>query len=438
VIIIAASNTPDWEANDGNVSFEAIDKDINRTSFSHTRTYTVTPGKYTFYAVAQNYVDLNGSGIASFYGHLIIKYFPEDPFTLNEPFVDATGISKTKINVRGAPVRLDSIKFSTKVGGTVFLHFDGQCFPSIGDRIQLAASNDGDWHVNDGCVRAETPDMAGFSVPFSHSRIYSVQPGTHTFYAVAENYVETAGTGVTSVYGTLTMEFYPSTDDDFCVGTGFYQVKINLEGQPVELASVQLNIPNPGKVFLLFDGTAYPDLGDRLLLAASNTVNWGVNSGVSSVEVPNSDQNHTNFAHVQVYDVKGGNYTFYAVGENYVETAGSGIADIYGNLTAIYFLNYALDIDDPQNKTTGFELKQNYPNPFNPSTQISFSLPVQEKVVLTVYNIQGEQVDQMNLGLLQPGTHELTWYANNLPAGVYFYQIRAGSLVQTRKMILLK
>ncbi len=44
----------------------------------------------------------------------------------------------------------------------------------------------------------------------------------------------------------------------------------------------------------------------------------------------------------------------------------------------------------------------------------------------------------MNLGLLQPGTHELTWYANNLPAGVYFYQIRAGSLVQTRKMILLK
>jgi hypothetical protein len=85
-----------------------------------------------------------------------------------------------------------------------------------------------------------------------------------------------------------------------------------------------------------------------------------------------------------------------------------------------------------------FSLSQNYPNPFNPSTKIKYSIPQSSNVVIKVFNVVGDEVSTLVNGQKQAGTYELTFNAENLPSGVYFYQLKAGDFIQTKRMILIK
>ena len=85
-----------------------------------------------------------------------------------------------------------------------------------------------------------------------------------------------------------------------------------------------------------------------------------------------------------------------------------------------------------------FMLFQNYPNPFNPATTIRFTLPKSAFVRLSIFNILGEEITTLVDREVSGGTHSLVWEARGNASGVYFCKIRAGSLVQTRKLMLLR
>ena len=83
-------------------------------------------------------------------------------------------------------------------------------------------------------------------------------------------------------------------------------------------------------------------------------------------------------------------------------------------------------------------LMQNYPNPFNPSTNISYLLKSTGKVRLSVYDILGREVAVLANEIQTAGAHEVTFSANGLSSGVYFYRINAGTFTQSKQMILIK
>jgi hypothetical protein len=95
-----------------------------------------------------------------------------------------------------------------------------------------------------------------------------------------------------------------------------------------------------------------------------------------------------------------------------------------------------------------FALEQNYPNPFNPSTMISFQLSANSTVSLKVYDVLGKEVTTLVNNELEAGRYSVNFDASNLSngvssnggyaSGVYFYALKAGSFVQTKKMLLLK
>lgn len=90
-----------------------------------------------------------------------------------------------------------------------------------------------------------------------------------------------------------------------------------------------------------------------------------------------------------------------------------------------------------------FGLGENYPNPFNPTTLISYDLPEASQVTMTVYDMMGRQVKALVQEFQPAGNHSVIWNATNdngtrMSGGIYFYQIKAGSFLQTHKMILLK
>ena len=108
----------------------------------------------------------------------------------------------------------------------------------------------------------------------------------------------------------------------------------------------------------------------------------------------------------------------------------------------ITVLQYDLSISSINDPTAilplKFELSQNFPNPFNPSTKIKYTVPQSSNVVIKVFDILGNEIETLVNEEKQTGTYELTWYAENLPSGIYFYRIQAGSFIDTKKMILLK
>ena len=90
-----------------------------------------------------------------------------------------------------------------------------------------------------------------------------------------------------------------------------------------------------------------------------------------------------------------------------------------------------------------YKLEQNYPNPFNPSTIIRFKISGNEKektgiVTLKIYNILGKEVAILVNKKLQPGTYEVKFEGGNLTSGVYFYTLKAGDFIGTKKMLLIK
>ena len=85
-----------------------------------------------------------------------------------------------------------------------------------------------------------------------------------------------------------------------------------------------------------------------------------------------------------------------------------------------------------------FGLTQNYPNPFNPSTKIRYSVPQISNVTIKVFDILGNEIETLVNEEKTVGTYEVTWYAEQLPSGVYFYQLQAGDYISTKKMILMK
>ncbi len=90
-----------------------------------------------------------------------------------------------------------------------------------------------------------------------------------------------------------------------------------------------------------------------------------------------------------------------------------------------------------------FSLSDNYPNPFNPTTNFEFTLPVASDVVVSIYNILGKEVATLHNEFAKPGTYSVTWNGQNnngvaVPSGMYFYELKAGSFTQVKKMTLLK
>ncbi len=85
-----------------------------------------------------------------------------------------------------------------------------------------------------------------------------------------------------------------------------------------------------------------------------------------------------------------------------------------------------------------FALLQNHPNPFNPVTVISYDVPKTSHVRIVIYNVLGQQVDELVDRTMAPGRYEAEWDASHLASGVYLYRMEADGFVETKKMLLMK
>ncbi|MGD8305401.1 MAG: T9SS type A sorting domain-containing protein, partial [Ignavibacteria bacterium] len=134
-------------------------------------------------------------------------------------------------------------------------------------------------------------------------------------------------------------------------------------------------------------------------------------------------------------------YSYFDFGDTYITLKGCVINGIiYGDTTVVSVE------DETLNLPSEFSLSQNFPNPFNPTTKIVFTIPVvvdakfasRTNVILKVYDVLGNEITTLVNEEKPIGEYEVEFNGAGLPSGVYFYQLRAGSFVETKKMVYLK
>jgi len=107
------------------------------------------------------------------------------------------------------------------------------------------------------------------------------------------------------------------------------------------------------------------------------------------------------------------------------------IQKIYSGSTSINELG---EIAIPEN----YCLQQNYPNPFNPETMISYELPENQFVILEIYDILGEKVDELVSQNQSAGRYNIQWNSSNVSSGIYFYKLHTNNFVEIKKCLKLK
>jgi len=125
-------------------------------------------------------------------------------------------------------------------------------------------------------------------------------------------------------------------------------------------------------------------------------------------------------------------------------TNATDISPVLGSLTGIDtdYNPAATDVEEKYSHPPAFNLDQNYPNPFNSSTKIQYQVPNLTQVTLKVYDVLGKEVATLVKEEKSSGSYEVGFNpASNIKdpsSGIYFYQLRAGEFIQTKKMIYLK
>lgn len=118
------------------------------------------------------------------------------------------------------------------------------------------------------------------------------------------------------------------------------------------------------------------------------------------------------------------------------------IHSVYG-MAAVIGVDQAMGVNEPDQVPASFRLAQNYPNPFNPSTTIAYSVPSQSHVVISVFDVLGQEVRTLTDEAKSAGNYQVVWDGNDksgraVGSGVYLYRIIAGDFMQSRKMLLMK
>lgn len=104
-----------------------------------------------------------------------------------------------------------------------------------------------------------------------------------------------------------------------------------------------------------------------------------------------------------------------------------------------YQANVDVSVESYESNSLSYNLNQNYPNPFNSSTTISYSIPEAAFIILKIYDLLGNEIRTLVKDFQQTGNHEVKFNANDLPSGIFLYQLKVSDRFNvTKKMLLLK
>ena len=226
--------------------------------------------------------------------------------------------------------------------------------------------------------------------------------------------------GTTSSLNSI---FFINNLTGWAAGSNGIILKTNNGGTPVELFSFTLKVDGNDVSLIWITATETNNSGFEILRFTQNDKNIWNKIGFVPGHGTTTETQHYSF---KDNDVNLGKYQYKL---KQIDYDGS------------FEYSQIVEVEIPfVNK---FSLSQNYPNPFNPVTKIKYSIPqnVRRKtgnVSLKIYDVLGREVATLVNEEKPAGEYEVEFNGTALPSGIYFYQLRAGDFVETKKMVLIK
>lgn len=279
------------------------------------------------------------------------------------------------------------------------------------DFLYYSPSWDAIWNIDGkGCSGYVYGEGSNGSFNLDYNNVFSPysNPYTHTWNNSLVNF---------------TMEIDSQNNSDLFVN--FYLTN-PLAGKPSKPQKLELTIVNYHP-HLTWSHNIEPDLAGHNIYRTENSINeeqiafvadW--RSGYTDTEVSTNIQSD-----VISYTIK-------------AKDTSSLLSINSDPVSIIAILQKPSPVTELKISQTNYSLAQNYPNPFNPSTEISYTLKEDGIVVIKVFDVLGKEVAILKNKFETAGNHIVNFNAANLPSGIYFYRITAGSFFNTRKMLLIK
>ena len=229
-------------------------------------------------------------------------------------------------------------------------------------------------------------------------------------FAVVFGAVGTAGYGSNIPAGTVLFAVHENDDNNDGFDNGQGRSNFSNSGDCVVLVNPAQN----DTLSEIYWGSAAPVTTKPIYLGFPNTISGGIISGAIRQSVTRSLDNILWDTHTLV---SSDTSNLFSPGYN-VE-----------KVTQVKYNNKIAE---------NFKLMQNYPNPFNPSTTISYMVPNNSFVEVSIFNTVGEKIRTLVSEQQSAGYHSVKFSANQLSSGVYLYRLKSEDFVEIRKMILLK
>jgi len=219
---------------------------------------------------------------------------------------------------------------------------------------------------------------------------------------------------------------------DFAVSPAYLFIDDIYVIDNIPLAQLTVDSPNGGEVWVVNE---------------TKDITWS-SENVNDVKIELSIDNGVNWSAIVDSIPSAGTYSWVVSAaatstECLIRISDVVDSTVYDESDSVFTIDDGVSVENIEDIPTKYELIQNFPNPFNPSTTISFVLPVTELVKFNIYNNLGQKVRSLTNREFTAGTHQVYWdgldeFGKEAPAGVYFYQIQAGSFQAANKMLLIK
>ena len=371
------------------------------------------------------WVQTNPPGVTNSFGLYYVSY-PIDPMFYGFASLSLTTLLMTSYttNNGGVTWTLGNGDVSMNNWGDIVFNNDKQHGVMLGNdwpNIKVSSNGGNDWTT----INANT-DISGFSTA-------SWVSGTNTVFICASispssnKIIRSDDNGLTwqqqstPDFGFMELDNvrYGNTTVGFSISSEGYVIKStqNVSVIPVELTSFTASVNNEGVVILKWSTATE------------------VNNQLFEIERKSEDGQYETIGSLDGYGTTTEPQEYSYI-DNTVRTG-----TFFYRLKQIDFggqYEYSNEIEVEVNGPLSFALEQNYPNPFNPSTKIKYSVPENGNVKLSVYNLVGEVVSVLVNESVNAGFYEVSFNASSLPSGTYFYSLKKGNSIQTKKMVLLK
>lgn len=306
-----------------------------------------------------------------------------------------------------------------------------------------------------------TPPNSTVSLNFDHYNYSSTSTGNYYYLrnnAKYSNQMLSEDVPVSPLVGNY-VSYFPA---GYLINPSFKRIPdVNTAGYQIDSIEITSTVPIANlKLFVALNHSLLSDL--RLTLIAptgDSAVVWNGNLGLNS----KIEQLITVFDDNADSSIISGKYTDMGPtikpyvslasafsGKNPQGTWRLRITDFYnGNTGYLYAwglrINNSVGVEENYSEIVpeNFVLEQNYPNPFNPATNIKFSLPVESRTRLVVYDILGNKVATLIDDIKPAGSYTLTWDGTNdqgikISSGVYIYRLETENFIDVKKMLMLK